>query len=165
MRSFLTLLIFSIISLQAEAQQLFPEKCLGTWRGTMQVWQQGRLRDSVPVVFTVKALDTATWTWKMQYLSQKMPMTKNYVLRIKDREKLVFVTDEGDGVELTDYQTGDKLYSVFETSGFLLTASYELQGEFLIFEVTSGKKHDPPVKDITVYSTTSVQRAVLIRDR
>ncbi len=101
----------------------------------------------------------------MQYLSQKMPMTKNYVLRIKDREKLVFVTDEGDGVELTDYQTGDKLYSVFETSGFLLTASYELQGEFLIFEVTSGKKQDPPVKDITVYSTTSVQRAVLIRDR
>lgn len=165
MKFLLLSLIVSSVFLQAQAQQLFPEKCLGTWRGTMQIWQQGQLRDSVPVVFTVKALGADSWTWKTEYMSPKMPMTKDYVLRLKDREKLIFVTEEGEGVELADYQSGDKLYSVFETAGFLLTASYERLGEALVFEVSSGKKLGPPVKDITSYSTSSVQRVVLVRDR
>ena len=165
MKFLLLSLFVSTVFLQASAQELFPEKCLGTWRGTMHIWQQGHLRDSVPVVFTVKALGAESWTWKTEYLSKNMPMTKDYVLRLKDREKLIFITDEGDGVQLTDYQMGDELYSVFETAGFLLTARYERQGETLVFEVSSGKKQDPPVKDITVYSTTSVQRVVLVRDR
>ena len=136
MRAILLLSMVAVCWLKADSQTLFPEKCLGTWRGMMHIFHYGQQRDSVPVVLTVKAIGPDSWSWKTEYRSAKMPMTKDYSIRVKDREKRVFITDEGDGIELTDYQTGDKLYSVFETSGILLTSSYELRGESLIFEVT-----------------------------
>lgn len=159
------LLLLAGTGLSASSQQLFPEKCLGSWQGTLHIFQYGQLRDSVPVLFTVSPLGTDAWTWKMEYRSEKMPMTKDYVLRLKDREKQIFVTDEGNGVELADYQTGDKLYSVFETAGFLLTASYELRGESLVFEITSGKKAESENKEVSTYATSTVQRAELTRTR
>lgn len=165
MKPFLLLLIVAGFCRQTEGQTLFPEKCLGTWRGMMHIYQFGQTRDSVPVVLTVKPNGPDSWSWKTEYRSAKMPMTKDYSIRVKDREKKVFITDEGDGVELTDYQTGDKLYSVFETSGILLTSSYELRGESLIFEVTSGKKEDAQNKEVMSYSTGNVQRVVFTRDR
>ena len=153
-----------LFSLSGIAQELFPEKCIGRWTGMMYIYQYGQVRDSVPVRFTVKPLSPDSWTWKTEYLSPRMPMTKDYVLRLKDREKKIFVTDEGGGLELTDYQTGNKLYSVFETGGIMLTASYEWRGDQLIFEVTSGKKEEAKHPEVTTYSTTSVQRVAFKRD-
>lgn len=153
------------LSLTGMAQDLFPEKCIGRWSGLMYIYQHGQVRDSVPVRFTVKALTADSWTWKTEYLSAKMPMTKDYVLRLKNRDKKIFITDEGGGLELTDYQAGDKLYSVFETGGFVLTASYELRTAHLIFEVTSGKKEEAKHPEVITYSTTAVQRVILTRDK
>ena len=44
-----------------------------------------------------------------------------------------------------------------------MTASYELRGEELIFEVTSGKVQEEKVKDISNYTVNNVQRVVLRR--
>lgn len=160
----LLLSISIILSLGVHAQ-LFPEKCIGTWTGTMHLYKQSMLMDSVKVRFTVAARNEAnTWTWKMEYLSDKMPMVKDYVLRLKDRATRTYVTDEGGGVELTDHEFGDKLYDAFETSGFLLTATYELQRDTLVFEVTSGKRLPGEQAGITNFSVTSLQRVVMVKE-
>lgn len=157
------LVLFLSSSFSTFAQTLFPEKCLGVWHGMMHIYNQGILRDSVKVKFTVaKTAEANAWTWKMEYLSEKMPMVKDYVLKLKDKEKGIYSTDEGGGLELMDYQFGNKLYSVFEVSGVLLTASYEwIDKSNLVFEVTSGKKGESPVKDITNFSVANVQRVVM----
>jgi hypothetical protein len=157
------LVLFLSSSFSTFAQTLFPEKCLGVWQGMMHIYNQGILRDSVKVKFTVaKTAEANAWTWKMEYLSEKMPMVKDYVLKLKDKEKGIYSTDEGGGLELMDYQFGNKLYSVFEVSGVLLTASYEwIDKSNLVFEVTSGKKGESPVKDITNFSVANVQRVVM----
>lgn len=157
------LVLFLSSSFSAFAQTLFPEKCIGVWQGMMHIYNQGILRDSVKVKFTVaKTTDVNAWTWKMEYLSEKMPMVKDYVLKLKDKEKGIYSTDEGGGLELMDYQFGNKLYSVFEVSGVLLTASYEwIDKSNLVFEVTSGKKGESPVKDINNFSVANVQRVVM----
>jgi hypothetical protein len=157
----LVLLLGSSVSMSA--QTLFPEKCIGVWQGMMHIYNQGILRDSVKVKFTVaKTAEANAWTWKMEYLSEKMPMVKDYVLKLKDKEKGIYSTDEGGGLELMDYQFGNKLYSVFEVNGVLLTASYEwIDKSNLVFEVTSGKKGESPVKDITNFSVANVQRVVM----
>jgi hypothetical protein len=160
--------VFAILSLtrSAEAQPLFPEKCIGTWKGMMHLYNQSTLRDSVSVTFTVaRTTEANVWTWRTEYHSAKMPMTKDYRLKLKDATKKIFVTDEGGGLELTDYQVGNKLYSVFETEVILLTASYELRGDELIFEVTSGKKEEPTHPEVSNYSTSSVQRVVYRREK
>jgi hypothetical protein len=73
-----------------------------------------------------------------------------------------YVTDEGNGIELMDYYFNNKLYSVFETHGVMLTSSYELQGNQLIFEVSSGKKLDEN-KEVNNYSVLNLQRVIFKR--
>lgn len=143
----------------------FPDKAIGTWKGTMYMYKHGTIKDSVQVRLTIaKHTDANAWSWKTEYLSAQRPAVKDYVLRLKDAAKNQYVTDEGGGLELTDYLVGNKLYSVFETGGFLLTSSYELIGEQLIFEVTSGKKETSTHPEIVTYSTDNLQRVVFRRE-
>ncbi len=147
-------------------QTSFPDRCVGTWTGTMYIYRQGVLQDSVTVVLTVsRQTDIGSWTWKTEYLSKTRPMTKDYVLRVKDEKKGIYITDEGGGIELNDYLFGNKLYSAFETHDVLLTSSYELIGDQLIFEVCSGKKPPitTPVPEVIHYPVSNLQRVVFRR--
>jgi hypothetical protein len=142
----------------------FVNACIGKWQGTMYLFKEGQLRDSVRVRLSVATTpDPKAWSWKTEYLSAKTPMTKDYTLRLKDAEKHVYVTDEGGGVELYDYLFGNKLYCVFETGGIMLTSSYELRGDELIFEVSSGKKVEAPSVGVVNYATSNLQRVVFRR--
>ena len=88
-------------------------------------------------------------------------MVKDYVLRTRDAAKGLYLTDEGGGVELMDYLFGNKLYSVFETSNIVLTATYELRSpNELVFEVTSGKKVSEGSPDVINYSVDNLQRVI-----
>lgn len=155
----LLLLLFLIATTTTQAQY-FGDRCLGTWEGMMHLYSKGVLRDSVAVRLTVNKLDAQAWSWKTEYLSPDRPMTKDYVLRLPDPNKNIYVTDEGDGLMLTDYLYGNKLYSVFETQGVFLTSSYEWVNGALIFEVTSGKKEPAKHPEVITYSTDNLQRVV-----
>jgi 5'(3')-deoxyribonucleotidase len=140
MRPFIAFcILFSWLSLNAQTS--FPEKCLGIWTGTMHIYNRGSLVDSVTIKLNVTRTNAPdTFVWKTEYLSEKFPMVKDYKLVISDAGKGVFITDEGDGIILMDYLFENKLYSVFETQGILLTSTYEWLGNQIIFEVTSGKE-------------------------
>ena len=157
------LLILLSLSLNSFAQDLLPDRMTGTWNGFLQIWSNGQKKDSVQVKLTILRIEKERWQWRMEYLSAKAPMTKDYTLKLKDREKNIFITDEGDSVELEDYAFGDKMYSLFETQDFWLTSSHELRNGKLIFEVTAGKKSRTLDKGVTNYSITSLQRAVLTK--
>lgn len=156
-----TIILFVILittsSFSVHAQDKFPDKCLGQWTGKMYMYNQGLLRDSVDVILTIKAIDATTWVWKTEYLSKKLPMVKDYKLRFVENN--VFITDEGDGIELLNYQFENKLYSTFETHGIYLTANYELINDKLKFEVTSGKKKND-TNSVVNYSTDNIQSII-----
>lgn len=148
------------------AQQPFPERCLGVWEGMMYMHKGGTIDDSVAVTFTVAALDDPkAWTWKMAYKSAQIDAVKDYVLRLEDPEKGIYLTDEGDGIILYDYLFGDKLYSVFSVKDQVLTASYELRGDVLVFEVTAGKQMGEAKGEyeIATFSVDVLQRVELRR--
>lgn len=156
-------LLMLLASLTTEAQQLFPDRCLGVWEGTMHIYSKGVLRDSVRVRRTIRRIDSASWTWRTDYLSEKMPATKDYVLRRRDASSNEFVVDEGGGVEIPGYLTGNRLYSVFETAGFLLTAAEELTPEGLLFEVVSARRSGKPDAPVGTFQVGAVQRVLLVR--
>lgn len=154
------IIFFSSIYTHVHAQENFADKCEGRWEGIMYIYGKGKLRDSVPVKLIVQKTDLPdTWVWKTNYLSKTNPIEKNYKLVLKDAATQTYLTDEGDGVELWDYYFNNKLYSVFETQEVMLTSSYELQGNQLIFEVTSGKKIEEK-KEVTNYSVLNLQKVV-----
>jgi len=145
----------------SNAQTNFAEKCLGIWKGTMFIYNRGELKDKVEVQLTVaKTAKADDFTWKTEYFSPTRPLTKDYILRVKDAQKGVYITDEGGGVELYNYLFDHKLYNVFEVQGITLTATYELKSKKeLIFEVTSGRKIGEAA-GIKNYSVDSLQRVV-----
>jgi hypothetical protein len=147
----------------ASGQPAFPDRCLGVWEGTMYIYGKGVLRDSVRVRRTIRRIDTASWTWRTDYLSDRMPATKDYVLRRRDASGTEFVVDEGGGVEIPMYRTGDRLYSVFETSGILLTAAEELTPAGLLFEVVSARRSGKPDAPVGTFQVGAVQRVLLQR--
>ncbi len=160
LKTIFLIFFFSCIYSNINAQEIFADKCVGKWEGIMHIYAIGQLRDSVSVQLLVqKSTIPNTWIWKTSYLSKTNPMEKDYKLVLKDTATQTYITDEGDGIELRDYCFNNKLYSVFETHEVLLTSSYELQGDQLIFEVTSGKKIDEN-KEVNNYSVINVQRVV-----
>jgi hypothetical protein len=160
MRPFIAFcILFSWLSLNAQTS--FPEKCLGIWTGTMYIYNRGSLVDSVTIKLNVTRTNAPdTFVWKTEYLSEKFPMVKDYKLVISDAGKGVFITDEGDGIILMDYLFENKLYSVFETQGILLTSTYEWLGNQIIFEVTSGKELQT-THGVKSYSVLHLQKAIL----
>jgi hypothetical protein len=158
------ILILALIGISSlvHAQHNYIKTCEGTWKGIMHIYRHGALRDSVAITLTIAPkAEAGVWTWRTEYHSTKMPMTKDYVLRVKDAAKKIYVTDEGGGLELTTYQQGAKLYNVFETAGVMLTSTYECLGKRIIFEVTSGKKEAGGHAEVVNFSVDNLQRAVL----
>ena len=90
----------------------------GVWKGTLMIWKENKIVDSVPTELTIKTIiKDSIWQWKTEYLSATMPVTKDYTLRIIDKQKGIYITDEGDGVDLMNYSFGNKLLSKL---GYLL---------------------------------------------
>jgi hypothetical protein len=154
------ILVALFTSAVVNAQTLFPNKCIGNWKGVMKIYSKGILKDTVTVLLTVKKQTDTSWMWKTEYISTKMPVTKNYTLRLKDKINGIYITDEGDSIELKDYLFDNKLYSTFETEGIMLTSFYELKGKELYFEVASGKKIAEDAKEVINYSINNVQKVV-----
>ncbi len=127
-----------LISGNAFSQQNFGLHCVGNWKGTMHIYSEGALTDSVPVILEVRQQDDSVFRWKMQYLSTKNPIVKDYHLVYKGGN--YYQIDEGYGIKLDSYLFGKRLVSVFEVEGILLTSVYEWTENELYFEVTSGTK-------------------------
>ena len=162
-KAILKLLLSLFLISNATAQQSFPEKCLGIWGGMMYIQAEGKTKDSVEVKLSITKTDKPdTYGWKTEYFSEKYPITKDYLMVVKDLEKGLYILDEQDGIELKNYLFNNKLYSVFEVNGNLLTGTYELLEDNLIFEIGFGGKLDT-TNQVTNYSVTNLQRAVLQR--
>ncbi len=82
---------------------------------------------------------------------------------LSDRNTNYYVLDEGDGLELRSYQSGNSMYSNFAVQGSLLTSRYTLLNDKLIFEITSGSIRDTTANDILNYAIPIVQYSELTR--
>ncbi len=162
-RKSLWIFILIFFSISQVYSQSFPEKCIGEWRGKMYMFNNKKLVDSVDIILTVTKLQNENeFTWNTEYLSTKLPMVKDYIMRIPMDGSNKYILDEKDGIELFGYLFGNKMYFMFETSGIFLTSNYELNNDNLIFEVSSALKIDTD-QEIINYSVNNLQRVVLKR--
>ncbi len=152
-----------LISISTFSQAQILKDWHGNWEGTMYIYGKGTLRDSVPVVLTVATINDSTLVWRTEYKSASQPMVKDYKMKLIDLAKGIYGTDEGNGLVLTNYLVDNSLYSVFEVQGILLTATYRLEGDQIVFEVTSGKKDTIEMEGVSNYSVPNLQKVQLKR--
>ncbi len=162
-RSLLTLLLLFTASFFIHAQESFPEKCLGTWEGTLYIYKAGQLKDSVQVNLEVERTgDPNAFTWVTTYASEQYPMVKDYIFRVQEPSSQTYIMDEGDDTALLMYGFDNKVYSLFETENTMLSSTYELKRDTLYFEVNSaGQQATGPV--VTSFEIGYLQKAVFTR--
>ena len=164
MKQVLIFFILLLFTFPISGQNYFPDQCTGVWEGLMTIYANGEAKDSVPVKMTIeKVPDTLIWKWKTEYLSEKYPITKDYKLVLEDPTSNRYLLDENNGIFLYAYVYGNKMYSNFEVEGTYINSVYILNGDELIFEITSGKESGMTTNDIRKFSILNLQQSILKR--
>ena len=164
-----TIIFFLLtLSLQVFAQSQDPlQQWLGIWKGNLVIHSPEGKKQEIPMQLHILSTDTiGRYAWTIIY--DKSP--RNYTLIAKDAGKGLYVIDENNGIILENQLFANTFFSSFEVMDNLLTCSYRLEGEKIVFEIFSMNKKkalktgnipDKEIPEVTAYPSQVMQRAIL----
>ena len=121
--------------------QGIPNEWLGSYGGTMEIYNQKGLQQTIGVIFDLKIMDRHNyWTYNMSYVDLKnndVVSTKSYKILYNEDSKTLWM-DEGDSLLIEMSFLGNCLYDHFELSGMFFNSSLCQQEKNLLFEITGG---------------------------
>ncbi|KAB2912807.1 MAG: hypothetical protein F9K23_18485 [Bacteroidetes bacterium] len=175
----ITLLLFCLLAgyTVSRAQKSFPAGYAGIWKGDLYMYTAGvKNVGKIPMSLTIKATDsTNQWIWIISYLPPgKTPDQRNYELIVTDSARGKYTIDEKNGILIDARMVGNVLATRFAVGESLLLITYKLEGDSIVFEVTSGPVNTPhetgnqpenDVPPVIVYAITGYQKAVLVKDK
>ncbi|MEM8582721.1 MAG: hypothetical protein AAGF87_00560 [Bacteroidota bacterium] len=150
----------------------FPEDFLGLWNGDLRIWRGKELAMTVPMSLEMAPISDTSYTYTITYGEDDR---REYLLIEKDREKGHWYIDEQNGIYLDGYYAGGKFFEGFGVMDTRLMAMLELQGDNLLYEITSGPEgpvrtsgdtiiDGDEIPEVFSYETSSYHRAVLSRE-
>jgi len=115
---------------------VFPDDWLGIWEGTLDIYKNQKIVQTVPMTLEHLKTDTSgVYIWAIIYGEDKVSGRRPYELKTKDVSKGHYIADEKNGILLDGYIFANKYISHFEVMGNQLTSIYERTGDSLIFEI------------------------------
>jgi hypothetical protein len=119
----------------------FPFAWLGTWEGTLNIYNAKGLSQSLPMQLDYQATDTmGVYKWHIIYGEDPIKGLRPYILRTIDAAKGLYVHDEMNTIKMESYYIGNRLYCTFSVQGNLLTTIEEKKGDELHWEIIFGKE-------------------------
>lgn len=122
--------------------QGIPSDWLGSYEGTMEIYNRKGLQQTLGVNFDLNIMDRPNyWTYNMSYVDLKnndVISTKSYKILFKE-ESQTFWMDEGDSLLIEMSFLGNCFYDYFELSGMFFNSSLCKQDKNLAFEITGGQ--------------------------
>ena len=159
-------LLIAVGLLLSTAPEPLLSKWHGYWQGTLLVQSPGKPKNEVPISISIKPLPDATrFTWHITYGDGDKKSVRPYeMVSMPDGQ---FELDEKSGIRMKMTMIDNKLFCLFKTGQSLLHVTYERQGEFLNYTITSYQEKDSlkteheKSKQLTVdsYKLLSVQSA------
>lgn len=143
----LQLAIFCLATVAVYAQQdkAFPASWQGEWKGTLEIFgPQGKV-NQVAMELHILPADSSDYSWTIYYGEDKVLGKRDYLIRQVDEKEARFEVDEQNSIFLDAFLLGDKLIERYEVQGNLLTATTEMAGDKLVFEILSGPMTDPRI--------------------
>ena len=146
-----------LLSTSLSSQVDFPNKWLGTWTGTLNVFPAKPNSQTVEVTLEIKSTDTAgTYSWFTQYKTPERRLNKAYLLRVKDASRGLFEIDEQDGIVLSATLFDNELWSFFSVQGSMLVSVYRFFPEYIEFEIPSALQADETQTGNVVHNNDSI---------
>lgn len=185
MRTFLLLIIVACINLaQAQESSLdtipsvnFPEDWLGYWEGTLDIYNDKGLAQSIPMALDHSSTEAdSIWTWAIIYGEDTIAGRRDYSLKVEDASAGHYYVDENNYILLDGFHRGNHFISTFKVQGNYLMTDYKLDGEELIFTIhffpekeirTTGgtKQGEEEIPFVYSYKNTVLQEARLRRKK
>lgn len=122
--------------------QGIPHDWLGSYQGTMEIYNQKGLQQTIGVSFDLQVMSRENyWSYNMSYIdleNNNVVSTKSYKILYKEDSK-TFWMDEGDSLLIEMSFLGNCFYDHFELSGMFFNSSLCQQEKNLMFEITGGQ--------------------------
>jgi hypothetical protein len=168
-------MLWSLVCLSVAGQPgSFPQSWVGNWQGELKWYKTGKPEpQKVNMELRIQPGDTAgQYRWQLIYGSETQD-NRPYLLQPKDADKGHWVIDEGNGIVLDQFWTGNGLCGAFTVMGNTILNNYRMENDQLLVEFFSigakpmattghGTEESPAVDS---YRVGSYQKAVLRRKK
>jgi hypothetical protein len=122
-------------------KEKFPESWFGEWAGTLEIFNNKGLSQSVQMTCLMSPTDTAgVYNWNIIYGEDRVKGLRPYLLRTIDASKGQYLCDEMNTIKMESYLLGSKLFCSYTVAGNWITSTYEKQGDKMAFEIIFGKE-------------------------
>lgn len=166
MKALITLIcLVCVFGAAAQETLKFPEDYFGIYKGDLHI-TNSRGDQTIQMEFHLLATDSVgNYKYTLVYIEDSNRQERHYNLIDKGDGK--FVVDENNGILLDATLVDNKLYSMFEVQGNILTTTETFFEDKMLFEITFSskeqKKETGTEGGIKVFSypVTTVQKAVL----
>ncbi len=162
-------LFFSASAISQDKSIDFPDDFFGIYKGNLHISSE-KGNQNIPMEFHLLATDSVgTYAYTLVYGEGETKQVCRYTLIEKSKEKGTYVVDENNGILMDTKVIDNKMYTLFEVQGNLLTTFITFESGYLDFEII----FSPTSKQTTTYTEneekievishpiTTVQRAVL----
>jgi hypothetical protein len=126
----------------------------GTYEGTMQVYNRGKLQAELPVDLVVAEISNSNrLSWRMTYYEPFGILVKDYQMVLPMDQSNRYLLDEMDGTTLDCFLYGNSISSCFTVEGLTLCDTYIKQGDNIYMELFGGYYLDdntPEIKSMDI---------------
>jgi len=156
---------------QAQEEANFPDDYFGVYKGTLNI-SSARGPSTYPMEFHLLPTDTiGNYHYTLIYGEGDMRQERKYTLLATDADKGEYVVDENNGIVLDDKVVGNRMYSLFEVQGTILTTFITFEKDHMVFEIVATQKENSKTTiaenedktEVISYPISTIQRAVLIK--
>lgn len=119
----------------------FPKSWQGKWRGALNIYTMPNRFQRVPMTLEIKVTpnDTNRYNFILTYGADSIKGARNYELVVLNAPRGIYQIDMKNSIKTEAFFIMNRLVSQFVIQGTRLITSYERQGNFLIFDVISGR--------------------------
>ncbi len=170
---FLLLIIFihffSVSAISQEHIATFPDDFFGIYSGNLHISSE-KGDQTIPMEFHLFTTDSVhKYKYTLVYGDGETKQIRSYNLVEKNKEKGTYVIDENNGIILDCKVLDNKMYTLFEVNGNLLTTFITFEADHLIFEIIFASRDDKNVSyaenedknEVGSFPISTIQKAML----
>lgn len=154
-----------------DAANGFPDDYFGIYKGELEIYTE-RGNYEIPMEFQLLPTDSlGRYTYTLVYGAEAERQERPYSLLEIDAAKGEYLVDEHNGILLDSKVIGNKIYSLFEVQGNLLTTFMTFSEDHLLFEITFAARSKARISkvetqedtEVISYPISTVQKAKLLK--
>ena len=173
-RIFIAFCICATFNLHAQTSNInFPDDFFGNYKGVLDIHNAKGIT-KYPMEFQLQPTDSlGHYQYTLIYGDGDNRQVRPYTLKAINKDNGTYIIDENNGIILDEKVIENRMYTVFEVGGTLLTTFITFEENQMLFEIVvikvanknSSGGTSEEIPEVFSYPITTVQRAILTKEK